>query len=162
MPPLPGEHVASGDRGRTWCAAVSRDNVLPRSQTPGGGGNAGQATAPEAGEETTGTAAGHGAMDYLRGPGMWWFCFEAQVVPENAEGHRCCRRGMNCCCRGRCARAHLPCQDGGRAWVDRGVLDKTGCRVRDNLLIIHYRSSPFPRWLASYSINIRRLQLTQG
>ena len=29
---------------------------------------------------------------------MWWFGIEAQVVPENAEGHRCYRRGMNCCC----------------------------------------------------------------
>ena len=36
-------------------------------------------------------------LDYLGGHGMWWFCFEAQVVPGNAEGHRCCRRGMNCC-----------------------------------------------------------------
>ncbi len=29
---------------------------------------------------------------------MWWSGIEARVVPENAEGHRCCRRGMNCCC----------------------------------------------------------------
>ena len=54
-------------------------------------------TAPEAGEEATGAAAGRVVMDCLRGPGMWWFCFEAHVVPENAEGHRCCRGGMNCC-----------------------------------------------------------------
>ena len=29
---------------------------------------------------------------------MWWFGKEARVVPENAEGHHCCRRGMNCYC----------------------------------------------------------------
>ena len=35
---------------------------------------------------------------------MWWFCFEAQVVPENYGGPGCCcRRGMNCCC---AVRAH--------------------------------------------------------
>ena len=97
--PSPGS--TPRDRGRTWCAAASRDYVPPRSHAPGGGGNAGQATAPEAGEEAAGAVARHEVMDCLRGPGMWWFGFEAQVVHENAEGHRCCRRGMNCCCFGR-------------------------------------------------------------
>ena len=66
--PSPGSTSRpSPDRGRTWCTA-SRDNVPPRSHAPGGGGNAGQApTAPEAGGEATGAAAGYVVLDHRGG-----------------------------------------------------------------------------------------------
>ncbi len=85
---------------------------------------------------------GKGVWDVVQGIG-------AQVVPENAEGHRCCRRGMNCCCASaahkgglsaaqKCvlstAQARPRCQDWG--WgpgIDRGVPDSTGCSVAHNV-----------------------------
>ena len=62
------------------------------------------------------------------GPGMWRSGNEAQVVPENAEGHRCCRRGMNCCCASARTRATtLPGWGKGpgidRAWTTTLVVE---------------------------------------
>ena len=40
----------------------------------------------------------------------------AQVVPENAEGHRCCRRGMNCCYASAAHSRGLVARTGEGAW----------------------------------------------
>ena len=90
------------DLGRTWCSsAASRDNVTPRSQTlaSGGGGVAGQATAPEAGEEATGALTGHVVMDCLQGPGMWYKASGRMWFPGPRAGACRRRRGMNCTAR---------------------------------------------------------------
>ena len=63
VPPLPGERVLGP--GKDVVRGIEAQ-VAPRSQTPGGGGDAGQATAP-AGGEATGALTGQWGGDYQGG-----------------------------------------------------------------------------------------------
>ena len=146
-PPLPWEHVTSRDRGRMWWLGIEA-KVAPRSHAPGGDGNAGQATAPEAGGEATGAAAGHGGLDCLRGPGMWWFGFEAQVVPGAPCGCLLLPQRHELLLRGRCALAHLPCQD--RA---RGLGSAVVCSKRP---VVAYEKSPTRSHTSSFGMSVIR------
>ena len=84
--PSPGSTPRpSSDRGRTWCVAASRDNVPPRSQThaPGGGGNAGQATAPCGSRRRSG-----GSVDGICGDGLSAGAWDVVVRHRGAGGSR--------------------------------------------------------------------------